>query len=194
MQTTARTVFSAFVDDVRQVWSKPISVGDRIHLVKPLLEGLVRDPVIRDATKDWPSTDGVGNMLLYTDPEDEFVVNAVVRTPGRKGNVHDHADAWVLYGLVHGTETLERFERVDDGSRPGHAIVKLTSASTGRAGHVDVVPPRDIHAEQGGPEKSVAIIFRSVRLVGRVLQNGYDPATNTVVERSGPKQTPYEFA
>jgi hypothetical protein len=72
--------------------------------------------------------------------------------------------------------------------------VKLTSASTGRAGHVDVVPPRDIHAEQGGSEKSVAIIFRSVRLVGRVLQNGYDPTTNTVVERSGPKQTPYEFA
>jgi hypothetical protein len=26
------------------------------------------------------------------------------------------------------------------------------------------------------------------------LQNGYDPATNTVIQRSGPKQVPFEIA
>jgi hypothetical protein len=59
---------------------------------------------------------------------------------------------------------------------------------------VDVVSPNDIHAELGGPDRSVAIIFRSVRLVGRVLQNGYDPVTNKVVQRSGPRQVPFEIA
>jgi hypothetical protein len=40
----------------------------------------------------------------------------------------------------------------------------------------------------------VAIIFRSVRLVGRVLQNGYDPGTSKVIQRSGPNQMPFEIA
>ena len=48
------------------------------------------------------------NLLLYVDPEHHFAINAVVRTPGRVGGVHDHADAWVLYGVLDGSESLER--------------------------------------------------------------------------------------
>ena len=115
--------------------------------------------------------------------------------PGRTGSVHDHADAWVLYGVLDGTESLERFERVDDGSRPGHAEVKLASVTTGSQGKVDLVAPRAIHAEQGGPTRSVAIIVRSQKLgEGTVLQHQYDRATNTVIERYGPTQVPYEIA
>ena len=143
----------------------------------------------------WPSTEGRKNLLLYVDPDYAFVVNGVVRMPGRTGSVHDHADAWVLYGLLDGTESLERFERVDDGSRPGHAEVKLASVTTGSQGKVDLVAPRAIHAEQGGPTRSVAIIVRSQKLgEGTVLQHQYDRTTNTVVERYGPTQIPYDLA
>ena len=31
-----------------------------------------------------------------------------------EGGVHDHAHAWVLYGVLDGKEFLERFERLDD--------------------------------------------------------------------------------
>jgi hypothetical protein len=118
-----------------------------------------------------------------------------VRMPGRTGSVHDHADAWVLYGVLDGTESLERFERVDDGSRPGYAEVKLASVTTGSQGKVDLVEPRAIHAEQGGPTRSVAIIVRSQRLgEGTVLQHQYDRVANTVIERYGPTQIPYDVA
>ena len=59
---------------------------------------------------------------------------------------------------------------------------------------VDLVPPHAIHAEQGGPTRSVAIIVRSQRLgEGTVLQHTYDPKAGTVIERYGPTQVPYEL-
>jgi hypothetical protein len=107
--------------------------------------------------------------------------------------VHDHADAWVLYGVIDGTESLERFDRIDDGSRPGYAELRLASVTTGSQGKVDLVPPRAIHAEQGGPTRSVAIIVRTQKLgEGTVLQRRYDPKTNSVVEQYGPTQIPYD--
>jgi predicted metal-dependent enzyme (double-stranded beta helix superfamily) len=153
---------------------------------KPLVEAFVKDPDLKAHSAQWPPTEGRKNLLLY--PAYDFVVNAVVRVPGRTGSVHDHANAWVLYGVLAGSESLERYDRVDDGSRPGHAELRLTSVRTGTQGKVDLVPPHAIHAEQGGSTRSVAIV-RSQRLgEGTVLQHMYDPRAKTVVERYGPTQ------
>ena len=43
---------------------------------------------------------------------------------------YHYADAWVLYGVLDGTESLERYDRIDDGSRPDYAEVKLASVTT----------------------------------------------------------------
>jgi predicted metal-dependent enzyme (double-stranded beta helix superfamily) len=161
---------------------------------KPLLEQLVKDPGLKAHSASWPSTEGYKNLLLYVDPQHHLAINAVVRMPGRVGGVHDHADAWVLYGVLDGSESLERYERIDDGSRAGYAELRLVSTTTGTQGKVDLVPPHAIHAEQGGPTRSVAIIVRSQRLgEGTVLQRTYDPKENTVIERFGPTQVPYEL-
>jgi predicted metal-dependent enzyme (double-stranded beta helix superfamily) len=159
------------------------------------MERLVNSAEMKAHSKTWPSTEGRKNLLLYVDPDYEFAINAVVRVPGRTGSVHDHGDAWVLYGVMDGTESLERYDRLDDGSRPGHAEVMMASVTTGSQGKVDLVPPHAIHAEQGGPTRSVAMILRSQRLgEGTILQHQYDPAAKTVLERYGPTQIPFEIA
>ena len=186
-------MFDTFIGDLRAVWAAESDNQRRMEKAKPLLERLVKDPTLKARSADWPSTEGGKNLLLYVDPDYLFVINGVVRMPGRTGSVHDHADAWVLYGVLDGSESLERFERVDDGSRPGYAEVKLSSVTTGTQGKVDLVPPNAIHAEQGGPTRSVAIIVRSQRLgEGTVLQRRYDPKAKTVIEQYGPTQIPYE--
>ena len=188
-------VFDRFIAELRAIWAADADDGRRMAKAKPVLEKLVMDATLKAHSAGWPSTEGRKNLLLHVDPDYHFVVNAVVRMPGRTGSVHDHADAWVLYGVLDGTESLERFDRVDDGSRPGHAVVKLSSVTTGSQGKVDLVPPRAIHAEQGGPTRSVAVIVRSQRLgEGTVLQHSYDRHANTVVEQYGPTQIPYEVA
>ncbi len=194
MAIASLPVVEKFIADLRAIWAAERDDGRRMARAKPLLERLVLDETLKAHSANWPSTEGRKNLLLYADPDYHFVINAVVRVPGRTGSVHDHADAWVLYGVLDGTESLERFERVDDGSRPGYAEIKLTSVSTGSQGKVDLVEPRAIHAEQGGPTRSVAIIVRSQKLgEGTVLQHQYDRAANTVVERYGPTQIPYDL-
>jgi len=186
-------VLDKFIGDLRAVWAADSDNQRRMEKARPLLEQLVNDQTLKARSKDWPSTEGRKNLLLYVDPDHHFVINAVVRMPGRTGSVHDHADAWVLYAVLDGSESLERFERVDDGSKPGYAEVRLSSVTTGTQGKVDLVSPHSIHAEQGGPTRSVAIIVRSQRLgEGTILQRRYDPEAKTVVEQYGPTQIPFE--
>lgn len=188
-------VFQRFIDDLRAIWAAESETQTRMEKARPLLETLVMNDELKAHSADWPSTEGGKNLLFYVDDELGFAINGVVRMPGRLGNVHDHANAWVLYGVLDGTESLERYDRVDDGSKPGYAEVKMSSVTTGSQGKVDLVPPYDIHAEQGGPTRSVAVILRSQRLgEGTVLQKGFDPKTNTVTERYGPTQIPYELS
>ena len=194
MSNARLPVFEKFIADLRAIWAAQPDDQRRMEEAKPLLERLVMDPALKAHSASWPSTEGRKNLLLYVDPDHHFVINGVVRMPGRTGSVHDHADAWVLYGVLDGSESLERFERVDDGSRSGYAEVKLASVTTGAQGKVDLVPPHAIHAEQGGPTRSVAIIVRSERLgEGTILQRTYDRKANTVIEQYGPTQIPYDL-
>ena len=194
MSSARLPVLEKFIGDLRAIWSGEADNQRRMEKAKPLLEQLVKDEGLKAHSATWPSTEGYKNLLLYVDPDHHFAINAVVRAPGRTGSVHDHADAWVLYGVLGGSESLERYERVDDRSRPGYAEVRLASVTTGTQGKVDLVPPGAIHAEQGGPTRSVAIIVRSQRLgQGTVLQHTYDPKAKTVIERYGPTQVPYEL-
>jgi predicted metal-dependent enzyme (double-stranded beta helix superfamily) len=186
--------FDKFVQDLRKIWAEHPDDETRMKKAHRLMEDeLLPDPELREHCKDWPSTEGRKNLLFYTDPDYGFVINGVVRVPGRTGSVHDHADAWVLYGLLDGKETLERFERIDDRSREDYAEVRLTSANQGQAGQADLVQPYDIHAEQGSDIRSVAVILRSRVLVGQVLQGRYDRETHKYHTGSGPEQIPYEL-
>jgi predicted metal-dependent enzyme (double-stranded beta helix superfamily) len=193
MASARLPVLDKFIADLRVVWAAEPDNQRRMQRAKPLLERLLTDPDLKAHSAAWPSTEGYKNLLLYVDPDHHFAINAVVRVLGRTGSVHDHADAWVLYGVLDGTEKLERYDRLDDGGRAGHAELRLASVTTGTPGKVDLVPPRAIHAEQGGPTRSVAIIVRSQRLgEGTVLQHAYDTKANTVIERYGPTQVPFE--
>jgi predicted metal-dependent enzyme (double-stranded beta helix superfamily) len=194
MTTPRLPVLDKFIAELRALWAAYPDNQSRMERAKPLLEKFVMEPTLKAHSADWPSTEGHKNLLLYVDPEHDFVINAVVRVPGRKGSIHDHADCWVLYGLLDGTESLERYDRVDDGSKPGYAELKLSSVTTGSQGKVDLVPPRAIHAEQGGATRSVGIIVRSQKLgQGTVLQGRYDPVAKTRTEGYGPTQVPYDL-
>ena len=186
--------FEKFIQDVRAAWSELPDTDSRMKRVKVLLAGLVNDPIMKEHAKSWPSTEGHKNLLLYEDPDYQFVVNAVVRTPGRDGRIHDHAHAWTAYGVLDGTERLERYRRIDDGKKPNYALIELESLTEGRPGKVDLVPPFAIHSEKGGPTRSVAVIVRSERLVGRTLQGRYDAKTDKYNQSEGPTQVPFNVA
>jgi predicted metal-dependent enzyme (double-stranded beta helix superfamily) len=186
-------VFEKFIHDLRAAWSKLPDMEARMKKGQQLLEALVKDESLRQASRSWPSTEGRKNLLFYEDPDYGFAINGVVRIPGRKGSIHDHAHAWTAYGLLDGTESLERFRRIDDRSKEGHAQLELESVTQGTPGKVDLVPPFDIHAEQGGPTRSVAIILRSERVAGKVPQGSYSMEGNLYRQIEGPTNIPYNI-
>ena len=185
--------FEKFIQELRAAWSELPDTEARMKKGARLLEELVKDPSLKDASKSWPSTEGRKNLLFYEDPDYTFAINGVVRVPGRKGSIHDHAHAWTAYGILEGTESLERFRRADDRSKEGLAKLELESVTKGEAGKVDLVPPFDIHAEQGGPTRSVAIILRSERVAGKTTQGSYDIEKQTIRQIDGPIQVPYDI-
>ena len=188
-------ILRTFIADLSAIWASEAHLERRMEKARPLLTELVTSDELKRISRSWPSTEGRKNLLLHVDEEHGFAINAVVRMPGRTGSVHDHANCWVLYGVLDGTESLERWRRVDDGKRPGYAEVEMESVTTGSQGKVDLVPPFDIHAEQGGPTRSAAIIVRSMRLgEGTVLQRQFNPKAKTVIEQFGPTQIPFIVA
>ena len=186
-------VLEHFIRDLRATWADLPDMEARMKKGQQLLEELVKDSTLREASKNWPSTEGRKNLLFYEDPDYGFAINGVVRVPGRKGSIHDHAHSWTAYGLLDGTESLERYRRLDDGSKEGYAKLELESVTQGNPGKVDLVPPFDAHAEQGGPMRSVAVILRSERVSGKVLQGSYSMENNTVRRIDGPTNIPFEI-
>ena len=179
-------VLDKFIRSARAFCAANPDTEARMKKIKILLEALLNDPTLREHSRSWPSAEGYKNLLVYVDADYEFVVNAVVHTPGREGRVHDHAHAWIVYGVLDEIERLERYRRIDDGKKDDYALIQLDSISEGNPGKVDLVPACAIHSEKGGPSRSVAVIVRSERLVGKVLQGRYDAKTDKYHESEGP--------
>ena len=150
--TNRLPAFDHFIQQLRQVWASISDIETRMKRAETLLKVMLADPTIIAHSKQWPWTPGQ-NLLLYEDPDHHFVINATVRKPGSKGAVHDHGHSWTLYGLIEGTERIERYTRLDDGKSAGHAELKLVADREMGPGGVDFVPPYEVHAECGGPER-----------------------------------------
>jgi hypothetical protein len=69
--------------DFPKEWSAKTDAARRMDKAKSLVEAFVKDPDLKAHSAQWPSTEGRKNLLLYVDPAYDFVVNAVVRVPGR---------------------------------------------------------------------------------------------------------------
>ena len=179
---------------MRKVWSTNADNQSRMERAKPLLEKFVMEPALKAHSRDWPSTEGHKNLLLYVDPEYDFVINAVVRVPGRKGSIHDHADR---LGALRPARRHREPGAVRSYRRRQEARLRRAEARVGD----DRQPGQGRHRAAardpcgaGRRTRSVAIIVRSRKLgEGTILQGRYDPATKTRTEGYGPTQVPYEL-
>ena len=139
--------FEKFIQDVRAAWAELPDTEKRMKRVKVLLEGLVQDSTIREHSKHWPSTEGHKNCCCMKIRIISSWSTRSMRTPGRDGRIHDHAHAWTAYGVLDGTERLERYRRVDQGKKPDTRC-SSESLTEGYPGKVDLVPPFAIHSEK----------------------------------------------
>jgi predicted metal-dependent enzyme (double-stranded beta helix superfamily) len=184
-----------FIESARKLHAEEKNLAKRWEKMTPLLQELLTDPSIRQQSKSWPTcsqADRAQNLLFYEDPNYQFVINGLIKAPKSRTQIHDHAHNWTLYGVLDGNETIERYERVDDRTKPDYAEIRKTVDVKVGPGKIDLVPPYEIHAEESGEERTVAIIVRGEK-AGGFLQGRYDPATKKYWQGYGPEQIPYEL-
>jgi predicted metal-dependent enzyme (double-stranded beta helix superfamily) len=184
-----------FIESARKLHAEENDPAKRWAKMTPLLQELLADPSIREQSKNWPTcsqAERAQNLLFYEDPNYQFVINGLIKAPKSRTQIHDHAHNWTLYGVLDGNETIERYERIDDGTKPDYAEIRKTVGVKVGPGKIDLVRPYEIHAEESGAERTVAIIVRAEK-AGGFLQGRYDPATNKYWQGYGPEQIPYEL-
>jgi hypothetical protein len=188
-----------FVRKTRELFGREQDLGRRWTALAPILGELLADPEVREASKHWPDCVPAGgraeNLLFYEDPDYQFAINGLTKSPdayGGRALIHDHAHIYTLYGVLEGHERIERYLRIDDRSRPGYAEIRKTRDDLVDPGEIDLVKPYEVHTEITVGERTVAVIIRSEKS-GGFNQGRYDPETNRYWESLGPRQTPCEM-
>ncbi len=154
--------FNKFIADLQAHFAKNLPETEQWEGVQPFLKALIDDEQLREVSKSWERKKG-REYILHHDAEYDFFVGALVREPKHMANAHDHGPTWTIYGVLDGEEVTHVYDRVDDGSKPGFAKLKLKVRSEAPTGTVDVVPPHIPHAENGASPRSVAITVRTTK-------------------------------
>ncbi len=199
METKSQNALERFISKTRELFAKEPDLDKRWERLSPILVQLLADPDVLEASKGWPDcvpADGrAENLLFYEDPDYGFAINGLTKGTARQGQrarIHDHAHIYTLYGVLGGSERIERYERIDDRTRPGYVEIRKTSDRVVGPGEIDLVKPHEIHTEVTVGERTVAVIIRSQK-GGGFNQGRYNPETNEYYESLGPRQTPVEM-
>jgi predicted metal-dependent enzyme (double-stranded beta helix superfamily) len=198
IEVRTENALDRLVRKTRELFDAEPELDKRWAALSPILAELLADPDVIEASRNWPEcvfADGrAENLLFYEDLDFKFAINGLVSGARAGGNplIHDHAHIYTLYGLMDGHQRIERFERLDDRSRPDYAEIRATRSTVCGPGEIDLVPPYEIHREIGIGERTVAVIIRSEKS-GGFNQGRYVPDTNGYYESLGPRQTPCEM-
>ena len=188
-----------FISKTRALFAREPDLEKRWKALSPVLAELLAAPEVMAASKSWPDcvpAEGrAENLLFYEDPDYGFAINGLTKGRARQGGrtrIHDHAHIYTLYGVLDGHERIERYERLDDRSKPGYAKIRKTTDQLVAPGEIDLVKPYEIHTEVTVGERTVAVIIRSQK-GGDFNQGRYVPEKDEYYESLGPRQTPCEM-
>ncbi len=166
MSNGTRYTIPAFIREAKDILAgdlplegKKAAIGDRLSLLSR------RDDLTRLAIPVGPADASTGNFLLWREPPYISLFLAQF-DPGYLSPVHEHGDFWVVSCGYRGRSRWDIYERLDDGSRPGYAEVKLVDQVPLPPG-VPVwmpPPPRAIHAHNNEFDgDTLEILFSAIR-------------------------------
>ena len=119
---------------------------------------------------------------LHRGPEDCFNIMAAIWPPGGSSGVHDHAGKWVVEGVYRNQLHTIRYKRLDDGTQPGHAELRETTALDLRPGDVSHVlsPNEEVHDFHNQTDEPVVSVHIYGGDISTETLNYFDPAGKSV--------------
>lgn len=118
--------------------------------------------------------------LIHADDRRRFVIMAVVWPPFQETRVHDHLN-WCVVNVLEGCCHAVEYERLDDGTDPAFADLRIRESKLVPAGSVTglLPPPRSNIHRMANASREVAISLHTYGDPGRKARV-FDPASGEV--------------
>ncbi len=189
MNTDTTTSLALDTSELQKLSELPTKLA--LRQAAPFLVHVVEDPAFREANilpllEQASGTEETWYVAHSCEGEDHsFSLQVFVWPPNTETKIHDHS-SWGVFCCAVGSVLEERYERLDDGSRPDQArLRKVWQLVWSRDDGASSILPHDggIH-RVGNPSEGLAI---SVHLygprVGEVDGRDYDPSRDYVCNR-----------
>jgi predicted metal-dependent enzyme (double-stranded beta helix superfamily) len=182
------TLLTPDTNQLRKISELPTELA--LRQAATFLSHLVKDPDFVDSRilpflevarygEDW-------YVAHRHDAEDcSFSLQVFVWPPGTGTKIHDHS-SWGAYCCAIGSVLEERYERLDDGSRPEHAhLKKVWQLSWSSEDGASSVLPGDggIHRVGNLGESTAISVHLYGPQIGEVDGRDYDPSRDYVCDR-----------
>lgn len=112
--------------------------------------------------------------LIRQEPDQTYALYLNAMLPGKKSTPHNH-DSWACIASIQGTETNYLFDRLDDGTKPDFADVRLRETVQVTPGSSIALLPGEIHAiEVGGNEPVWQLHFYGLAVEAQTTRLAFD--------------------
>lgn len=169
-----------FVPDLRRATAGNPPVSAILQQVKPLARRFAASADLRSrCNRHCDEQQGFGFQLLHEEPDHALAVAVLSWLPGRGTPPHDHGTWGIVVG-VEGDEVNTFWQRVDDGTHPGHAELRPLSEKTFSPGDAIAITPEIIHSVRNAGDRisvSLHVYGRNINFTGR---SQFDPERRTV--------------
>jgi predicted metal-dependent enzyme (double-stranded beta helix superfamily) len=168
-----------FMIEARAILARGVSTERLTEVGRRLAQGASQPGFIPDTELRSLHGGVSAATLIQTDP-DGLTLMLGQFSPREATPVHDHG-SWGVACVVQGRDRYKHWERLDDGSRPDRAQVRVLYEKVLGPGEFVtwLDPPGDVHSQQGvhGPALELVLFGRNVLEVPR---HYFDPDTGTV--------------
>jgi 3-mercaptopropionate dioxygenase len=182
----------ALIEETLRLTATIASHAERVEALKPAFSRLLAADGWLPGTFAAPDHTsgmggGIGQYALYRADDRSLCLFSLVVPAGASTPVHDHL-AWGLVGVYRGAQQDTTYQRLDDGSDPERANLRVaTQVIASRGDFYALLPPEgDIHyvnTVSDSPSVSLHLLANDTACVWR---HKFDPNAGTVTRfRSG---------
>ena len=170
----------AFIADAAEIAAEGPMDRARLDRIKTrLMDIAARADLWGDDDFPDPSIEDKQNRFFIADNPSGLTLYLNVMQPGKVIPPHNHT-VFACIAAVEGTEKNTVYERIDDGSAPGRAVLKLREEVDLRPGNALAMMADDIHSVVIGGTK----VIRHLHFYGQPLESlnrriSYDIAAGT---------------